>query len=87
MNLSFDVQVRELKPGDICSKVRPVIPSTPVADLAAEMPKMRRQLRSTCMTAVTRAKKLTNAAYSVEVGDVVMPGGSMYVVAVVSRNS
>lgn len=82
---SFNSQVAELRPGESISKVRAVDPTITVARLPAEMPSIRTQARNAVAPAVTRAKELTGAAYTVECGDVIMPGGSMYVVVVITR--
>lgn len=82
---SFNSQVLELSPGESVSKVRPLDPTITVQRLPAELPLIREQVRNSCAPAVKRAREQTGSTYSVEVGDVVMPGGSLYVVAVVTR--
>jgi hypothetical protein len=82
---SFNSQVADLRPGESISKVRAVDPTITVARLPAEMPSIRTQARNAVAPAVTRAKELTGSSYTVETGDVIMPGGSMYVVVVITR--
>ena len=83
---SFFAQVLDLAPGDSCSRVRPVDPTTSVERLPEELPEIKQQLRNACTPAVTNAKEKTGGTYSIEVGEVVMPKGRMYVLAVVTRN-
>lgn len=82
---TFNGSVAELRPGESVSKIREVDPTITVARLPDEMPAIRTQVRNACAPAVTRARETTGGRYSVEVGDVIMPSGSMYVVAVVKR--
>lgn len=84
---SFNSQVAELNPGECVSKVRPVDPTTPVHRLPEELPTMRSQVRNACAPAVSRAKASTGGEYTVEVGDCIMPNGTMFVVAVVTRTA
>jgi hypothetical protein len=82
---SFNAAVGGLSPGECISKVREVDPTMTVARLPDEMPAIRSQLRNACAPSVARAKEITGGTYTCEVGDVVMPGGSMYVIAVIKR--
>lgn len=82
---SFNALVQELNPGETVSKVREVDPTITVARLPDEMPEIRQQVRNSVAPAVARAKQITGGTYSVEVGDVIMPTGAMYAVAVVKR--
>jgi hypothetical protein len=84
---SFNAAVIGLNPGECISKVREVDPTMTVARLPDEMPSIRSQLRNACAPSVARAKEITGGTYTCEVGDVVMPGGSMYVVAVIKRTA
>ncbi len=84
---SFNSQVAELNPGECVSKVRPVEPTTSVQRLPQELPAMRTQVRNACAPAVSRAKATTGGEYTVEVGDCIMPNGTMFVVAVVTRTA
>ncbi len=84
---SFNAQVADLQTGESVSKIRAIDPTTPVQRLPEELPSVRQQVRNACAPAVTRAKEQTGADYTVEVGDVVMPAGNFYVVAVVTRVS
>lgn len=83
---SFYAQVLDLAPGESCSRVRAVDPTTSVERLPEELPEIKQQLRNACTPAVTNAKEKTGGTYSIEVGEVVMPKGRMYVLAVVTRN-
>lgn len=83
---SFYAQVFDLTPGESCSRVRPVDPTTSVERLPEELPEIKQQLRNAVTPAVTNAREKTGGTYSIEVGEVVMPKGRMYVLAVVTRN-
>lgn len=76
-----------LKPGDYVSKVIAIDSSMSVSRLSDSMAEIRQQLRNACAPAVARAKRQTAADYGVEVGDVAMPSGNYYVVAVVTRKT
>ena len=82
---SFAAQVRELNPGESVSKVRAMDPTMPISRLPDEMPLLREQVRNACAPSVARAKETTGGRYTTEVGDIVMPSGNFYVVAVVTR--
>lgn len=84
---SFNAQVIELNPGESVSKVRALDPTTSVSRLVDELPSVRQQVRNACSPAVARAKEMTGNTYSVEVGDCVMPNGTFFVVAVVTRTN
>lgn len=81
---SFQAQVLDLSPGESCSKVRAVDPSTPVGRLPDELSTLRQNLRNTIAPAIKRATDLTGHAYTAEVGETVMPGGTLYIVAIVT---
>jgi hypothetical protein len=82
---SFNAQIQELNPGECVSKVRPVDPTLTIARIPDELPSLRQQVRNAVTPAVTRAREATGNTYSIEVGDLQMPNGSLYVVAVVTR--
>ncbi len=84
---SFNAQVQELNPGESVSKVRMVDVTMTVDRLPDEMPALRQQVRNSVAPAVARAKEIVGGDYTVEVGDVVMPSGKLYVVAVVTRTA
>ena len=85
---SFTSLVAELNPGESVSKVRAVDPTMTIARMPDEMPSLRDQLRNICQPSIKRAKAVVkNATYTCEVGDMVMPSGSPFVVAVVTRLS
>lgn len=83
--LSFPDQLRGLNPGESFSRVRAIDPTTPVSRLPDELPNLRQQVRNNCMPAIARATKTTGYTYTCEVGDVIMPAGNFYVVAVITR--
>ena len=82
--VSFQAQVLDLAPGESCSRVRSVDSTMPVSRLPEELPILRQQLRNSIAPAVKRATETTGHAYTVEVGETVMPGGTLYIVAVIS---
>jgi hypothetical protein len=82
---SFQAQVNELQPGESCSKVRAVDPTTPVSRLPDELPSLRQQVRNTITPAVRRATETSGSKFTIEVGDVVMPAGRLYIVGIVTR--
>lgn len=82
---SFYAQVLDLAPGDSCSRVRAVDPTTSVERLPDELPEIKQSLRNAVTPAVTNAREKTGGTYTIEVGEIVMPKGKMYVVAVVTR--
>jgi hypothetical protein len=84
---SFNAQIQELNPGECVSKVRPVDPTLTIARIPEELPSLRQQVRNSVTPAVTRAREATGNTYSIEVGDLQMPNGSLYVVAVVTRTN
>lgn len=81
---SFQAQVLDLEPGDSCSRVRAVDSTMPVSRLPEELPILRQQLRNGIAPAVKRAGESTGRGYAVEVGETVMPGGTLYIVAVIT---
>lgn len=84
---SIHDQIAKLNPGECFSRARPLDPTLTVDRFRDELPAIRQQVRNSIAAPLQRAKETTGATYSVEVGDVVMPNGTMYVVAVVSRQS
>ncbi len=85
---SFNARVLDLAPGESTSKMRQVDPTTTVERLAPELPMLREQVRNSTTPAVTNARKHhANAKYSIEVGDLLMPSGRLFVVAVVTREA
>lgn len=82
---SLHAQIAELNPGEVMSKARAFDPTTPISRIPDELPAMRQQVRNAVMPSVQRAKETTGGTYTVEVGDLIMPNGSCYVVAVVTR--
>lgn len=85
---SLTHQIAELNPGESISRIRSIDPTMTVARMPDEMPMIREQIRSVCQPAIRRAKEVVmGAKYTCEVGDVIMPGGTFYVVAVVTRTA
>jgi hypothetical protein len=84
---SFATQVLHLAPGESACRARPVDPGMTLVRLPEELPVMRQQLRNAVTPAVTRASKATGNTYTIEVGDLQMPAGNVYVVAVVTRTN
>ena len=83
---SFVDQIAGLKPGESISKVRGVDPTMTVDRMPAEMPALREQVRNLCQPAMARARQVVkDANYTCEVGTMVMPAGSIFVVGVVTR--
>lgn len=82
---SFNAQVAALAPGESCAKVRPLDPEMIVSNMAHEMPALRQQVRNATMSAVSRARESTGNQYGIQVGEAVMPNGSIYIVAIVTR--
>lgn len=82
---SFAAAVADLEVGQCTSRVTRVDPALTVYQLTTVLREMKDALRNNISSTVAAAKRKTDGAYSVELGDVVMPGGSMYVVAVVTR--
>lgn len=76
-----------LAPGECVAQVRAVDQTMTVARLPEEMPALRQQLRNAVTPAVTRAKEATGNTYTIEVGDVQMPSGMLYAVAVVTHTN
>lgn len=84
---SFATQVTNLAPGESVSKIKAIDQTLTIARIPEELPAMRQQLRNSVTPAVTRAKEVTGGAYAIEVGDVQMPSGMFYAVAVVTRTN
>lgn len=84
---SIHDQIAKLNPGECFARARPLDPTLTVDRCREELPAIRQQVRNSIAAPLRRAKETTGATYSVEVGDVVMPNGTMYVVAVVSRTA
>lgn len=84
---AFSTRVLMLAPGECVAQVRAVDQTMTVARLPEEMPALRQQLRNAVTPAVTRAKEATGNTYTIEVGDVQMPSGMLYAVAVVTRTN
>lgn len=83
---SFVDQIAGLKPGESVSRVRGVDPTMAVSRIPAEMPSLRDQVRNVCQPAVSRAMQVVkDAKYTVEVGSMVMPAGSIFIVGVITR--
>ena len=82
---SFNSQVALLNPGESCAKVRALDPTMTVARIPEEMPAIRQQVRNATMSAVSRARESTGNQYGIQVGEAVMPDGSIYIVAIVTR--
>lgn len=84
---SFQAQVLDLSAGESCAKVRAVDPTTTVARLPEELSVLRQNLRNTIAPAVKRATDSTGNQYTVEVSDVVMPAGTLFIVGIVTRRA
>lgn len=85
---SFQAQINDLEVGESCSKVRAVDPSLPVAELHEALPALRQQLRNVIAPAVKRAtEQQPSHTYATEVSEVLMPGGTLYIVAIVTRRT
>ena len=83
--LSFDSQVAALKAGECVSKVRPIDPTETIEAIAQALPDLRVQMRNALAQPIARAKKRCGGQYSINVGETVMPDGSMYLVGIVKR--
>jgi hypothetical protein len=79
--------VLTLGPGESACRTKPIDQTLTIARIPEEMPALRQQLRNAVTPAVTRAKEATGNAYTIEVGDVQMPSGMLYAVAVVTRTN
>lgn len=87
-SFSFNARVLDLAIGESCMKPRAVDPTTTVERLTAEMPVLREQVRNATTPAVTKARQHhKDSRYSIEVGDLLMPSGRLFVVAVVTREA
>lgn len=84
---SFQAQITELDVGESASKVRALDPTSTLNVLILGLPAMRQQLRNAIAPSVARAKSATGGTYAIEVGDMIMPAGNIYIVAVVTRTS
>lgn len=84
---SFAHQVLTLGPGESACRTKPIDQTLTIARIPEEMPALRQQLRNAVTPAVARAKEATGNVYSIEVGDVQMPSGMLYAVAVVTRTN
>lgn len=85
---SFNARVLDLAIGDSCAKMRAVDPTTTVERLTAELPMLREQVRNATTPAVTKARQHhKDSKYSIEVGDLLLPSGRLFVVAVVTRDA
>ena len=84
---SFATQVLTLAPGESVCRTKAIDQTLTIARIPEELPAMRQQLRNAVTPAVTRAKEATGATYTIEVGDVQMPSGMYYAVAVITRTN
>ncbi len=85
---SFNARVLDLVVGDACAKMRAVGPTTTGERLTAELPVLREQVRNATTPAVTKARQHhKDSRYSIEVGDLLLPSGRLFVVAVVTRDA
>lgn len=83
---SFAAQVADLQQGESCAKVKVINPGLLVGEMGKELPLVRERLRNACAPVIAAAKAASpGKEFSVEVGDLWMPRGNLYVVAVVSR--
>lgn len=83
---SFVDQIAGLKPGESISRVRGVDPTMTVERMPDEMPALREQVRNLCQPALARARQVVkDAEYTCEVGTMVMPAGSIFIVGVITR--
>ncbi len=82
---SFAAVVLDLAPGESASRVRKVDGTMSVERLTDELPELRQQMRNAIAPAVKRASEQTGRTYSVEVGEMIAPKGTLYLVAVVTR--
>lgn len=83
---SFAAMVSDLEVGDSASRVHRINPDMTLEEVAENMSEMKDMMRNNAAPAVKAARTRTGGAYSIEVGDMVMPGGRMYLVVVVTRN-
>lgn len=84
---SFAAAVMDLEPEQSTSRVLRVSLAVTVGQLNVVLRDMKENLRNAISPTVANAKKKTDGTYSIELGDVVMTGGSIYVLAVVTRLS
>jgi hypothetical protein len=84
---SFAAAVLDLEPGQSASRVHRVNPDMTVGEFTEQLKDIKEMMRNNVTYAVTAAKRRTMGTYCIEVGEVVMPGGTLYVVVVVSRTS
>ena len=83
---SFAAVVLDLAPGECASRIRKVDSTMSVERMAAELPELRQQMRNGVAPAIKRATEQTGRSYSVEVGEMIAPKGTLYMVAVVTCN-
>ena len=83
----FSAQVLALAPGESACRTKAIDQTMTVARFPEEMPALRQQLRNAVTPAVARAREATGNTYTIEVGDVQMPSGMLYAVAVVTRTN
>lgn len=85
---SFSAQVADLQVGDTASRAVQIDGEHTLATFAESASLWRDQLRNTIAPAVKRAKaRNADAEYTNEIGTMIMPGMSLYIVAVVTRVS
>lgn len=84
---SFNSIVCTLGVGECASKVRQIDSKTRIKELPEFIAEIRQQQRNAITTAVSAAKAKAGGTYSIEVGDCIMPNGTMYVVGVVTRTA
>lgn len=82
---SFAAVVTDLEVGQHASRVVRVDPNMKVGELTEGLRVIKDTLRNAISSTVAAAKRRTSGTYSIELGDVVMPGGSIFVVAVITR--
>ena len=84
---SFAAMVSDLEPDQSASRVHRVNPDMSVAEFMAELKGIKDMVRNNVAPAVANAKRKTMGTYSVEVSEVLMPSGMIYVLAIVTRTS
>lgn len=84
---SFASVVSDLEVGESASRTHRLNDTMTLGELRDDMRELKEMLRNNTAPAVSAARRNTGGTYTIEVGETIMPGGSIYLVVVVSRTA
>lgn len=82
---SFASQVSALNPGESVSRIHSPNENLTLKELRAELSEMKAMVRNNTTPAVTAARRTTGGSYTIETSETITPGGSIFIVCIVTR--